>query len=104
MARVANVVIDRRKMLLLKYLRDVTAEGEASLSMRSIASVLGLSPSKARCAVKSLEADGSVIISSRFDEDGGRLANSYEVTPKGRCFLDVAGDVKDDHLRKRKEF
>lgn len=94
MERVEEIVIDRRKRLLLELLWQTSAEGEAHLSLRDMASALSLTKTQARRIVKLLEADGLVCGRARFREDGRQLANGYAITPRGRLRLGVGREER----------
>lgn len=90
MARTSNRVIWENSLKVLTFVREESAvnrERLAPLSYRQIAACAGVSVQQARFLCARLEEDGFMTCSPRYAPDGGRLANGYALTSRGRLVL-----------------
>lgn len=90
MARTSNRVLWENAFRVLSFIREESAssrERVAPLSYRQIADRAGVSPQQARFLCSRLEEDGLISSAPRFAPDGGRLANGYALTSRGRMVL-----------------
>lgn len=90
MSRTSNHVIWENAMKVLEFIREQSVsdrERMAPLSYRQIAARTGLSAQQARFLCCRLEEEGLVCSTARFAPDGGRLANGYGLTARGRMVL-----------------
>lgn len=96
MPRSSLRTVEETEMRLLSYVVE-SARGRRSvaLSMKSMAKGLGVSEGRVSFARDRLVKEGCLEALPRYSEDGGRLANAYRVTPKGRSRL-------RSHLRKQR--
>lgn len=60
-------------------------------SVRVLCDSLCLSPFRLNSAIKRLESDGFLVVSTQWSENGGQLPNAYAVTQKGKQLLDESG-------------
>jgi DNA-binding MarR family transcriptional regulator len=63
--------------MLLSELAD--ENGRVEISHRKLGRILGIHRSTVSKNLRKLEASGDIFIYSRYDEDGGRIANVYVV-------------------------
>lgn len=90
MSRTSNHIIWENAIRVLTFIREQSVsdrERMAPLSYRQIALQTGLSPQQARFLCARLEEDGLVCSTPRYAPDGGRLANGYGLTARGRTVL-----------------
>lgn len=90
MARVADAVIALRKKTALELILRMSMKGggEARISQKYVAAVLGTSKEQAARILRALESDGLVSCRPRFGGNGGQLENGYTVTPRGARLLE----------------
>ena len=65
-----------------------SAEGLCELSRKDLAQRIGVSPYRARAALDRLSGEGLVELVSRYNEDGGQLANGIRLTEHGTWYLE----------------
>ncbi len=65
-----------------------TADGLCELSRKELAERVDVSPYRARAALDRLNGEGLVELVSRYNDDGGQLANGMAVTDRGRWYLE----------------
>lgn len=90
MARTSNHVIWENAMKVLTCIREESVSDRdrvAPLSYRQIAALTELSPQQARFLCGRLEEEGLLSCTPRYAPDGGRLANGYGLTSRGRMVL-----------------
>ncbi len=63
------------------------ADGLCELSRKDLAQRVGVSPYRARAALDRLSGEGLVELVSRYNEDGGQLANGICLTERGAWYL-----------------
>lgn len=90
MSRTSNRVLWENSLKVLSLVREESAvnrERLAPLSYRRISEYANVSAQQARFLCARLEEDGFVTCTPRFAPDGGRLANGYALTSRGRMVL-----------------
>ena len=88
MPRSSLKTVEETKMRLLAYVVQCSGgKRSAILSVKRIAEGLGVSETRTVFARDQLLKEGCLESLPRFSEDGGRLANCYRVTPKGKSRL-----------------
>lgn len=61
--------------------------GLYGFSRKTLAECVGVSPYRARAAIERLESEGIIEVVSRYNDDGGQLANSICLTGCGEWYL-----------------
>lgn len=90
MARTSNRVLWENAFRVLNFIRQEssgTREHMAPLSYRQISEYACVSTQQARFLCARLEEDGLISVVPRYAPDGGRLANGYALTSRGRLVL-----------------
>ena len=90
MPRTSNKIIQENALRMLTCISEEASRSRkhvAPLSYRQMSSRLSLSVQQVRFLSVRLEAQGLVESTPRFAEDGGRLANGYALTSRGRMLL-----------------
>lgn len=62
-------------------------DGLYGLSRKTLAERVGVSPYRARAAIDRLDSEGLIEVVSRYNEDGGQLANGICLTERGVWYL-----------------
>ena len=82
-------------------------DGLYGLSRKMLAERVGVSPYRARAAIDRLDSEGLIEVVSRYNEDGGQLANGICLTERGEWYLKgiragmLVQDMLEDELAER---
>lgn len=90
MSRTSNKIIQENALRMLMFISQEASRSRkhvAPLSYRQMACRLGLSIQQVRFLIMRLEDEELVETTPRYAEDGGRLANGYALTSRGRMLL-----------------
>lgn len=90
MPRSSKCVVEERKLSLLAYLAQLSLGRRpqvACVSLRRMATDLGISEVRVRHALRCLMDEGLLESEYRFGGNGGQLENAYRLTSKGRAWL-----------------
>mgnify|MGYP004520804455 FL=1 len=92
MAGKGRASVNDMKRVEVLVLMEIAQQSEGNggaygFSRKTLADRVGVSPYRARAALDRLDSDGLIEVVSRFDDDGGQLANGICLTTRGNWYL-----------------
>lgn len=89
-------------LVLMEIARQSKGNGVPyGFSRKTLSECVGVSPYRARAAIDRLDSDGLIEVVSRYNDDGGQLANGICLTGRGEWYLKGvrAGMLVQDMLK-----
>ena len=89
-------------LVLMEIARQSKGNGVPyGFSRKTLFECVGVSPYRARAAIDRLDSDGLIEVVSRYNDDGGQLANGICLTGRGEWYLKGvrAGMLVQDMLK-----
>ena len=106
MAGKGRASVNDMKRVEVLVLMEVARQSEGNdvpygFSRKTLAERVGVSPYRARAAIDRLDSDGLIEVVSRYNDDGGQLANGIRLTERGGWYLKGvhAGMLVQDMLK-----
>ena len=94
-------------LVLMEIAQQSEGGGTYGFSRKTLAERVGVSPYRARAAIDRLDSEGLIEVVSRYNEDGGQLANGICLTERGEWYLKgiragmLVQDMLEDELAER---
>lgn len=85
-----DISINETNLMVLAAIKDWEEGHRGSLTVRALATEVGVSAASVRRSCSRLSEQGLLTVHEAWHEDGGRLANLYEVTYLGHELIAMA--------------